>query len=502
MSAADRLAAARRVAALLLALLPSGCLPPLPEPLTNSPQTGAARCRLTPAATGGRDPGWIVAADVLLPDGHRPDHGVHIRFDGRIGAVSDVETLRRAYPAAALLDCRGGAVLSPGFVNAHEHPAYSYAFPDANLNPGYVHRDEWRLGVAGKLQLPSPEPLYADRGDPQSTAILIAMELRHLLGGATAIAGTGGVPGVIRNINRHVREGDPALYDAEADVRTFPFSAQVVEDLRDECAGGVAHRFPAPADDDLAHMAYVAHVGEGRFSSCAARAEVARYLERAQERDRRYALVHGVATNREDYRAIRELDVTLVWSPRSNLALYGETLDIAGALQHDVRIALSTDWSPSGSFNMREEVECARKVAEQADAGLSSEGLWRMATLHGAYALGVDDEFGAISPGLRADLMLIVYAGGDAYETVLTATDEDVLATWIDGRAILLSEGLDEALSHEECVALEGAAPRVCGVFGAFGMSAARFADHVEGTVPLNDTRRQAACGAPRPRSP
>ena len=51
--------------------------------------------------------------------------------------------------------------------------------------------------------------------------------------------------------------------------------------------------FPAGEDDDLAFMAYVPHVGEGRLASCAARAEVARYLERVKRRDRRYALVHG-----------------------------------------------------------------------------------------------------------------------------------------------------------------------------------------------------------------
>ena len=498
MSAAERLAAAPRRAGLLLALLPSGCVAPLPRPVADSPPVDVARCQLTPpATTGGRAPGMIVAADVLLPDGHRPDYGVHIRFNGRIGTVADFETVREAYPAAAALDCRGRAVLSPGFVNAHEHPAYSYAFPDAGLNPGYVHRDEWRLGVGGTSPLPQPEPLFFDQGDPESTAALIAMELRHLLGGATAIAGTGGVPGVIRNINRHVREGDPALYDAEADVSTFPFSPQVVEDLRDECAGGPAYRFPT-ASDDLAHMAYVAHVGEGRFSSCAARAEVARYLERAERRDRRYALVHGVATDRADYAAMRELDVTLVWSPRSNLALYGETVDIAGALEHDVRVALSTDWSPSGSFNMREEATCARQVAEEADAALSAEALWRMATVNGAYALGVEEQFGAIEPGLRADLILVAHAGGDPHDAVLTATDDELLAAWVDGHAILLSEALPESLGAGECVALEGMAPHACGVLPMFDLSPAAFAEHVEGAVPINDNSRQAPCEARR----
>ena len=494
---------ARRVfralrAGFLAAPLLSGCALPVYDAVDGSEPLIAAYCEMTPAETaGGRVPGLIVGADVLAPDEHVPDHGVHIRFNGQIGAVAEFDALRTAYPGAAVLDCRGRAVLSPGFVNAHEHPAFSHAFPDANLNPGYAHRDEWRLGIGGQAQLPSPEPYYYDPGDTESTAILLAMELRHLLGGATAIAGTGGVPGVIRNINRHVRDGDPMLYDAEADVTTFPFSFSVVEDLEDECAGGPVHRFP-PAGDDLPFMAHVAHVGEGRPSSCAARAEVARFLERAQRRDRRYSLVHGVAADREDYAAMRELDVTLVWSPRSNLALYSETVDIAGALEHGVRVALSTDWSPSGSFNMREEVVCARQVAEWTGAALPGEALWRMATINGAYALGLEGRFGAIQPGLRADLMLVRYANGDAYDAVLTATDEDILATWIDGRAILLSGMLDESLSDGHCEALDGVAPSVCGVFGAFGLSAERFGDYLEHTVPVNDVSGQAACGPTR----
>lgn len=270
-------------------------------------------CEFTPAAKTDRFvPGLIVGADVLLPEGRARDHGVHIRFNGTIGAVAEFEPLRSVHPDAAVLDCRGRAVLSPGFVNAHEHPAYSYAFPDPNLNPGYAHRDEWRLGIDGKLRLPPPPPIRFRPGDRRSTAILVAMELRHLIGGATAIAGSGGVPGAVRNVNRHRRSGDLALYDAEADVSTFPFSFRAVEDLRAECAGGPAFRFPPPRGGHLAFMAYVPHVGEGRRSSCAARAEVARYLRRAQRRDRRYALVHGVATDREDYAAMREFDVTLV----------------------------------------------------------------------------------------------------------------------------------------------------------------------------------------------
>ena len=453
-------------------------------------------CTFTPSArTRGPVPGLIVGADLLLPEGHRPDHGVHIRFNGSLGAVADFDTLRADYSEAAVLDCRGKAALSPGFVNAHEHPAYSYAFPDPNLNPDYVHRDEWRLGINGKLQLPPPPPYWFDPDDPEAAAILIAMELRHLLGGATAIGGTGGVPGVIRNINRQRRDGDPALYDAEAELSTFPFSFQVVEDLRGECAGGPAYMFPAPDGGNLAFMAYVPHVGEGRYTSCAARAEVARYLQRVQRQDRRYSLVHGVATDREDFALMREFDVTLVWSPRSNLALYGETIDLAGAVENGVRIALSTDWSPSGSFNMREEVKCAQRVARRAGVALSYEAIWRMSTGNGAYAMGLEALLGAIVPGLWADLILVKYTGGNPYESVLTATDQDVLATWIDGQAVLLSAALTDALGDPECVALDGVAPSVCGVLDAFDLTPERFGHYTENVVPVNDSGGQAACG-------
>ena len=501
--AADRPTASRAVqrfltVCLLLVFL-NVCMAPIFGAVAGSEPTNDRYCEFTPAVKTDRFvPGLIVGADVLLPEGRRPDHAVHIRFNGGIGAVAHFDALRAAYPDAAVLDCRGKAVLSPGFVNAHEHPAYSYAFPDANLNPSYAHRDEWRLGLNDKVKLAQPQPYRFKPGDPRTTAILVAMELRHLLGGATSIAGSGGVPGVIRNINRHKRRGDPALYDAEAEVSTFPFSFQVAEDLKDECAGGPEHRFPPTAGSDLAFMAFVPHVGEGRRSSCAARAEVARYLKRVKRRDRRYSLVHGVAADREDYALMREFDVTLVWSPRSNLALYGETVDIAGALEHGVRIALSTDWSPSGSFNMREEVKCARRVAKDAGVALPGAALWRMATGNGAYALGLEDRFGAVRPGLRADLILVRYAGGDPHDAVLTAKDEDILAAWIDGRAILLSGLLDGALSDRECVALAGVAPKVCGVLGAFGFSPESFGDYIRDAVPLNDVSRQAPCETPQ----
>ena len=459
--------------------------------------SSAQTCMFKPMSDDDKPFGLVVGADILLPEGKMEDYGIHIRFNGSIGAVAKFDELQADYPDSAVLDCRGNAVLSPGFVNAHEHPAYSYAFPDKNLNPNYLHRDEWRLGVNDKASLPIPKRYEFQPNDSKQSAALVSMELRHLIGGTTTIAGSGGVPGVIRNVNLHKRLGDSELYDAEVESATFPFSFRAVEELKEECSTGTPKNLPLRIDSNLNFMAYIPHVGEGRYSSCTARAEVTRYLQHVQLRDRRYSLIHGIATDVSDYVLMQNYDVTLVWSPRSNLALYGETIDIASALEQGVKIALSTDWSPSGSFNMREEVKCAKHAAIEAGIEISSEMLWQMSTINGAYALGLEDRFGKIKSGLPADLILVQHKEGDPYDSVLTATHEDILAAWVNGQVILLSEMLDDRLSNQQCLILDGVSPRVCGVLEKFNLSEMEFQNSVKDIVPLVDTTRQAPCEVP-----
>ncbi|MHA1730982.1 MAG: hypothetical protein ACTSU5_03520 [Promethearchaeota archaeon] len=51
----------------------------------------------------------------------------------------------------------------------------------------------------------------------------------------------------------------------------------------------------------------------------------------------------------------------MVWSPTSNLLLYGSTADVRAADEEGVTIALAPDWSPSGAKNVLGEL----KVADQ-----------------------------------------------------------------------------------------------------------------------------------------
>jgi cytosine/adenosine deaminase-related metal-dependent hydrolase len=56
-------------------------------------------------------------------------------------------------------------------------------------------------------------------------------------------------------------------------------------------------------------------------------------------------IIHGIPLNATDFQAMAENGTALVWSPRSNLELYGQTANILAALEKNVEIALAPDWA-------------------------------------------------------------------------------------------------------------------------------------------------------------
>jgi cytosine/adenosine deaminase-related metal-dependent hydrolase len=65
-------------------------------------------------------------------------------------------------------------------------------------------------------------------------------------------------------------------------------------------------------------------------------------------------VIHGIPLRPTDFQAMSLHGTSLVWSPRSNLELYGATADINAALDAGVEIALAPDWAVTGSSNMFE----------------------------------------------------------------------------------------------------------------------------------------------------
>lgn len=398
----------------------------------------------------------------------------------RIGTAAE---LRSHAPNAGMIECND-SYISPGFVNAHEHPPYSAGIPGPNVLPIYKNRYQWQ-GSAGDEY---PEIAYSR---VENDAQLYWVELRHLLAGTTTMAGNGAVPGLVKNAGTGDKD-DGFVY--QADMKTFPFPEAIDEftDLPWPYDGPSFN--PALTEDADMTSAYVPHIAEG--TDKISRLEAEFFLNYVEENPgRRYAMIHGVGLSKSSVPRMQSLNVTLVWAPRSNLALYGETVDVPYLVTNGVRVALSTDWSYSGSYNMLESFRCAQHVAEQTwNDGLSAQDLWRMATENGAYALALDQITGSLEPGLAADLVIIRARSDDPYADLVASSVSDVLATIVDGKLVSgNSNSFDTSDLPQTCANFIGD-HFVCDDMSTRDFTWAQLIEENEASVPLFEPIGQADC--------
>ncbi len=439
----------------------------------------AGRCDVSP---GPSNQTIVVGRLLLGAEGAEP--GAVLVAGGRIAAVGEPGALRPEAPEATVIDC-GAAWVSPGLVNAHEHPNVSGGLPDPRMRPVYSHREQWQ-GLAGDEHY----PLEYSRTEAPVRQFWI--ELRHLLAGTTTLGGSGAVVGLLKNASW---ADDPA-YAYRADMQTFPYGTAT------ETFSGLTCPYEGPAPVDPASSPgfppdapYTPHIAEG--TDCTAALEGRFYLDHvAANPGRRYALIHGVGLDASSIERLGSLDVTLVWSPRSNLALYDATVDVPNALEAGARIAIGSDWSYSGSYNLLEEFRCAESVdGELWGDRLSGRDLWEMATRHGAYALGIEGLTGRLAPEFAADLMVFRNRSDDPYADLMASTTADVIATFVDGELVSGRGGaFDPALLPAACADRIGE-HFLCADYAPHGFDHDELLQANANAVPLFSTDRQATCG-------
>ncbi len=66
----------------------------------------------------------------------------------------------------------------------------------------------------------------------------------------------------------------------------------------------------------------------------------------------RLTAIHAAGLLPEDFDLLAQHGGSMVWSPLSNLLLYGATARVEAARKRGVRIGLGSDWAPSGSKNL------------------------------------------------------------------------------------------------------------------------------------------------------
>src|SRR6476469_4580194 len=132
-----------------------------------------------------------------------------------------------------------------------------------------------------------------------------------------------------------------------------------------------------------------------------------------------------------------QVGAKLIWSPQSNLVLYGQTTQIPLALKHGITVSLGVDWNPTGSDDIFQELRIAAKVNEEQFAGAIPKASWiPMITANPAQALALSDKIGTLAQGLKADITVLASQDPDATDSLLRTHLQDVQMVWVGGELL------------------------------------------------------------------
>ena len=154
--------------------------------------------------------------------------------------------------------------------------------------------------------------------------------------------------------------------------------------------------------------AMIIHLAEGRRDDSDNMLEY-QYANEIGLMVKKMVLIHAVGLTEANMRDAKSKEISLVWSPFSNLLLYSQTLDVKKAKEIGLNIALGADWSPSGSKSLLDELKIARRYLKKAglDSLFTDKQLVEMATVNAAKALGLTNVIGEIRNGFQADITLV-----------------------------------------------------------------------------------------------
>ena len=343
--------------------------------------------------------------------------------------TSPPDPLPAGFTNSDILDTHG--TIYPGLVELHNHLPYN-VLGLWDVPRKYEDRNVWRRSAEYHEAVVAPMKVLADDVS-LAPAIARYTECKALFGGVTTSQGitlinssvTSKYRGLVRNVEQ-VEAGD-GLPGAKANVS----DVEAVE-------GGLEGFAERLAKANARKAAYLHHLAEGTNTV------THKHFESLQRSDGTWVIspamvgIHSTVLNDADLDVMAAHGGAIVWSPLSNLLLYGQTARIKSAKERGIRIGLGSDWSPSGSKNLLGELKAARAASDHYAFGLSDRDVVVMATSGAAAVARWDGPSGVgqIVAGKKADLVVLDGADGSAssvYSKLINAKETDVRLVVIDG---------------------------------------------------------------------
>jgi 5-methylthioadenosine/S-adenosylhomocysteine deaminase len=385
-----------------------------------------------PPIQPGTDPFVLVGRVVTMVDPPPPGApngvfvrgGVYVRGNTIEAVMADPPTpgdvVPAGFEAAERIDTHG--TIYPGLIELHNHLSYD-VLRLWNVPQEFVNRDKWAKGDVYRGLVTGPMKILGKTAG-LGEAVVRWVEAKCLLAGTTtsqgiALASNAGIQplyfGTIRNVeetrDKALHDAATRIADVEADsVAAFEKRLKGSSCLLLHLAEGQKTDKPSRDHFDALHV----HGDEWAISN-------------------KLAGIHCIALGPADFDVMAARGGSMVWSPMSNLLLYGETADVAAAKASGVRIGIGSDWSPSGSKNLLFELRAARAAADVLAPGVFSDrDLLAMATTTAADILGWK-VLGRLAPQHRADVIVVSGIGNDPHGHLLTRSETDVRLVLIDG---------------------------------------------------------------------
>jgi len=355
--------------------------------------------------------GTLVTPQDVIP------RGILLIQNGRIIASgTDVKL------PAGLKPIQIDGIIAPGFIDLHNHLTYN-VFPRWKPIEEFGSRYDWQQKPVYNVQMTAPYAGLVKLGlacDMERYA-----EIKAITEGETSVVG--GLPqpcsnGLARNLDY-----DPELggHFGKVIYNVFPFQMTEAQ-LADAKAALAA----TPRGSLLIHVA------EGGPNDASATREFAMLKARGLLLPG-VSVIHGVGIKPENFVEMSTAGVGFVWSPRSNIELYGDTARVAAAKEAGVQIALAPDWSPTGSDGTLGELNYASRWNQtQTTPVLTQRDLVMMATSNPAAMVGLTGQIGSLAAGNAADVIVVRKDGDDAYWGLTHTAPQDLALVMIGGRAI------------------------------------------------------------------
>jgi cytosine/adenosine deaminase-related metal-dependent hydrolase len=363
--------------------------------------------------------GRIVPLNPADPDAEFQGR-VFLDDHGTIEAVSSgTEAAPTGFTTAPVLDV-GPAFVLPGLIDLHNHIGYN-ALPlwtEAQQTTPFAHHDSWTRAASYQASITWPANALVQAA-PE--ALLAYVQLRALVGGTTAIQGWPVASREHVQVLRHIDDETAGTTN-----RNLVFTSALTKKPLELARVAQAMRTGA---------GFIYHCAEGQMGSLVTR----EFVDAANAGCLKATFIgiHCNAIDAADWQRWPRTEAgAVVWSPFSNLWLYGATTDIVAAQRQGVSVCLGSDWGPSGTKNVQAELKVAKLVSQKRSLGLTDPQLVAMVTSNPGDALTRcwHKPVGRLMPGGFGDITVFRPRGtASAWTQVVASTERDVMLVVFDG---------------------------------------------------------------------